>query len=257
MPPPWAPPSSRPAAPPSPPPPPRPHAPPPRMKRGAEQEGSQAFAFWSCDAPAPPGKPSSIPGSERAMAYASAPHPMRRCQPPRAAPAMLLSGNQRFVAGSAHHPNQDAARRTDLAPGQNPFAVLFGRGTRARGLPRRRGHPLCRGGGDHSGRLRARRHREGNAQRAGLTCRGDTQHEDFIAEHIRHSVSLPPDRSRVLADAVAAGSTAVVDPSYRVADGMDRLIPARGIEASAKSNLRGALQRIPYEAPYTAQVARR
>lgn len=39
---------------------------------------------------------------------------------------MLLAGNQRFVAGSPEHPNQDAARRTEVAPGQNPFAVLFG-----------------------------------------------------------------------------------------------------------------------------------
>ena len=39
---------------------------------------------------------------------------------------MLLAGNKRFVAGSSEHPNQDAARRTEVAPGQNPFAVLFG-----------------------------------------------------------------------------------------------------------------------------------
>jgi carbonic anhydrase len=39
---------------------------------------------------------------------------------------MLLAGNQRFVAGTPHHPNQDAARRAQTAPGQNPFAVLFG-----------------------------------------------------------------------------------------------------------------------------------
>ncbi|AJT62581.1 Carbonic anhydrase 2 [Streptomyces lydicus] len=39
---------------------------------------------------------------------------------------MLLAGNQRFVIGSSEHPNQDAARRTETAPAQNPFAVLFG-----------------------------------------------------------------------------------------------------------------------------------
>lgn len=45
---------------------------------------------------------------------------------PAGAFELLLAGNQRFVSGSAEHPNQDAARRTDIAPGQRPFAVLFG-----------------------------------------------------------------------------------------------------------------------------------
>lgn len=39
---------------------------------------------------------------------------------------LLLAGNQRFVAGEPQHPNQDAARRAETAPGQRPFAVLFG-----------------------------------------------------------------------------------------------------------------------------------
>ncbi|MET8388388.1 hypothetical protein ABZV14_35890 [Streptosporangium canum] len=45
---------------------------------------------------------------------------------PDDAVAMLLEGNQRFVAGAPEHPNQDAARRAETAPAQNPFAVLFG-----------------------------------------------------------------------------------------------------------------------------------
>ena len=40
--------------------------------------------------------------------------------------SLLMAGNRRFVAGAPEHPNQDAARRADLAPGQAPFAVLFG-----------------------------------------------------------------------------------------------------------------------------------
>ena len=40
--------------------------------------------------------------------------------------AKLMAGNLRFVEGTPEHPNQDAARRADLAPGQAPFAVLFG-----------------------------------------------------------------------------------------------------------------------------------
>lgn len=45
---------------------------------------------------------------------------------PREAFEMLLAGNGRFVAGSPEHPNQDAARRAEVVPAQNPFAVLFG-----------------------------------------------------------------------------------------------------------------------------------
>lgn len=39
---------------------------------------------------------------------------------------LMLEGNARFVSGTSRHPNQDAARRTSLANGQDPIAVLFG-----------------------------------------------------------------------------------------------------------------------------------
>src|SRR3954452_4375328 len=45
---------------------------------------------------------------------------------PRDAFELLMAGNQRFVAGTPEHPNQDAVRRAETAPGQQPFAVLFG-----------------------------------------------------------------------------------------------------------------------------------
>ncbi|MFI8101283.1 carbonic anhydrase [Streptomyces sp. NPDC086023] len=45
---------------------------------------------------------------------------------PREAFELLMAGNQRFVSGAPEHPNQDAARRTETAPSQQPFAVLFG-----------------------------------------------------------------------------------------------------------------------------------
>ncbi|WP_409239805.1 carbonic anhydrase [Streptomyces sp. PA5.6] len=45
---------------------------------------------------------------------------------PRDAFELLMTGNQRFVAGTSEHPNQDAVRRTETAPSQKPFAVLFG-----------------------------------------------------------------------------------------------------------------------------------
>ncbi|MGB8170705.1 MAG: carbonic anhydrase, partial [Chthoniobacteraceae bacterium] len=38
----------------------------------------------------------------------------------------LLEGNARFVAGQLQHPHQDAARRSEVATGQQPFAVVIG-----------------------------------------------------------------------------------------------------------------------------------
>ncbi|MFJ3979828.1 carbonic anhydrase [Streptomyces sp. NPDC090021] len=45
---------------------------------------------------------------------------------PRDAFDLLMAGNRRFVAGTPEHPNQDAIRRTEVAPSQQPFAVMFG-----------------------------------------------------------------------------------------------------------------------------------
>jgi carbonic anhydrase len=45
--------------------------------------------------------------------------------PPDAALARLLEGNQHFVAGTAAHPRQSAERRTTLAEGQHPFAIVL------------------------------------------------------------------------------------------------------------------------------------
>ncbi|MFD5877665.1 carbonic anhydrase (plasmid) [Streptomyces yangpuensis] len=45
---------------------------------------------------------------------------------PRDAFELLMAGNRRFVSGASEHPNQDAARRAETAPSQQPFAVLFG-----------------------------------------------------------------------------------------------------------------------------------
>ncbi|GAB78134.1 carbonic anhydrase [Austwickia chelonae] len=47
---------------------------------------------------------------------------------PAQAWAELRSGNDRFVAGTPDHPNQNAARRGEIAGGQAPFAVFFGCG---------------------------------------------------------------------------------------------------------------------------------
>lgn len=51
---------------------------------------------------------------------------MEQVEKPAEALRLLLEGNQRFIAGDRLHPNQDADRRTAVAPRQRPFAVLFG-----------------------------------------------------------------------------------------------------------------------------------
>jgi carbonic anhydrase len=38
----------------------------------------------------------------------------------------LMAGNRRFVEDRRAHPNQDAHRRTQVAGGQKPFALIFG-----------------------------------------------------------------------------------------------------------------------------------
>ncbi|MEU8687435.1 carbonic anhydrase [Streptomyces sp. NPDC048665] len=44
---------------------------------------------------------------------------------PHEALTLLKEGNDRFVAGEMTHPNQDPARRKEVAAGQEPFAVVF------------------------------------------------------------------------------------------------------------------------------------
>jgi carbonic anhydrase len=44
---------------------------------------------------------------------------------PDAALARLLEGNQHYVAGTPTHPDQSVERRTSLAEGQTPFAIIL------------------------------------------------------------------------------------------------------------------------------------
>ncbi|KJS61422.1 carbonic anhydrase [Streptomyces rubellomurinus] len=205
---------------------------------------------------------------------------------PREAFETLLAGNQRFVTGVPEHPNQDAARRTETAPAQAPFAVLFGcsdsrlaaeiifdRGLGDLFVVRTAGHvmgPEVLGsieygvsvlgcplvvvlGHDSCGAVAAAR----AAVADGTTVRGyvrdvvervtpsvlaaraagRTEDADFIAENVRHTVDLLLERSRTLAHAVEAGSTAVVGLSYRLADGTAHLVTARGVEVPADATV--------------------
>ncbi|MFC3453777.1 carbonic anhydrase [Amycolatopsis speibonae] len=192
---------------------------------------------------------------------------------------LLLAGNRRFIAGTPEHPNQDATRRAETAPGQRPFAVLFGcsdsrlaaeiifdRGLGDLFVVRTAGHvagsevlgsieyavsvlgcPLVVVlGHDSCGAVAATRAAltEGlgtnsfvrdviervtpsilAARAAGLT--GD---DDIIDEHIRHTVDLLADRSRLLAGKIEAGETAIAGLSYRLADGSARVVTTRGLK---------------------------
>ncbi|WP_410575429.1 carbonic anhydrase [Amycolatopsis sp. cmx-4-61] len=197
---------------------------------------------------------------------------------------LLLAGNGRFVAGVPEHPNQDAARRAQIAPGQRPFAVLFGcsdsrlaaeiifdRGLGDLFVVRTAGHvvgaevlgsieygaevldcPLVVVlGHDSCGAVGA----ACTALEDGITpagyirdvvervtpsvlaarAAGRMEADEILAEHVRHTVDLLLDRSRVLAERVAAGLGAIVGLRYRLADGRADVVAARGLDISADS----------------------
>ncbi|MFG2836051.1 carbonic anhydrase [Streptomyces zaomyceticus] len=200
---------------------------------------------------------------------------------PRDAFDLLMSGNQRFVSGASEHPNQDAARRTETAPSQKPFAVLFGcsdsrlaaeiifdRGLGDLFVVRTAGHvagtevlgslefgvavlnaPLVVVlGHDSCGAVAAACSALENGKTPGgfvrdvvervtpsvLAARaaGREKPEEILAEHIEHTVDLLLERSRILADAVAAGRLGVVGLSYRLADGSAQLVATRGLDVA-------------------------
>ena len=62
---------------------------------------------------------------------------------------------------------------------------------------------------------------------------GHDQEEQILDEHITRTVDLLLERSRDLADQVAAGRTAIVGLAYRLADGSARLVTARGLPEEA------------------------
>lgn len=51
---------------------------------------------------------------------------MTRPKSPGQAWAALIAGNERFISGQREHPHQDVDRRTEVAAGQTPFALVFG-----------------------------------------------------------------------------------------------------------------------------------
>jgi len=192
---------------------------------------------------------------------------------------LLMAGNQRFVSGTPEHPNQDATRRTEIAPSQQPFAVLFGcsdsrlaaeiifdRGLGDLFVVRTAGHvagaevlgsvefgvsvlnaPLVVVlGHDSCGAVAAACSALENGHMPGgfvrdvvervtpsvLAARaaGRDRAEEILAEHIENTVDLLLERSRVLAERVAAGRLGVVGLSYRLADGSAQLVASRGLD---------------------------
>ncbi|MFB7407433.1 carbonic anhydrase [Streptomyces sp. NPDC056202] len=200
---------------------------------------------------------------------------------PRTSPAValdaLLTGNTRFVSGAPQHPNQDAARRTELAPGQDPFAVILGcsdsrlaaeiifdQGLGDLFVVRTAGHVLGTEvlgsveyatsvlgarlvvvlGHDSCGAVAAARAAVEDGFAAGgfvrdivervtpsiLAARtaGLTTDTDIIDEHIRHTVDLMLERSRLLSDQVASGDIAIVGLGYALTEGNARVVTTHG-----------------------------
>ncbi|WP_441350730.1 hypothetical protein [Streptomyces tsukubensis] len=59
---------------------------------------------------------------------------------------------------------------------------------------------------------------------------GRAQPEQIIAEHVRNTTDLLLNRSRALAEKVAAGRTAVVGLRYHLADGSAQLVASHGLD---------------------------
>ncbi|WP_155369998.1 carbonic anhydrase [Catellatospora vulcania] len=202
---------------------------------------------------------------------------------PQEAFELLLAGNERFISGMPEHPNQDAVRRAETAPGQRPFAVVFGcsdsrlaaeiifdRGLGDLFVVRTAGHVL---GAEVLGSIEygadvldcplvvVLGHDSCGAVAAACTAlelgmpsagyvrdvvervtpsvlaaraAGRTEPDKILVEHVRHTVDLLLDRSRVLAARVEAGKAAVLGLCYRLADGTAQVVAARGIEVTAE-----------------------
>jgi carbonic anhydrase len=64
---------------------------------------------------------------------------------------------------------------------------------------------------------------------------GRVQPDEIVAEHVSRTVDLLLDRSRLLAERVAAGRAAVIGLCYRLADGSAHLVAARGLDVPIAS----------------------
>lgn len=197
----------------------------------------------------------------------------------REALELLRAGNRRFVAGAPEHPNQDAARRAEIAPVQRPFAVLFGcsdsrlaaeiifdrglgdlfvvrtagqvvgtevlgsieYGTHVLNCPLVvvLGHDACGAVAAACAALDEGTVPDGYVRDIvervtpsvlGARAGGCRTPDEILAEHVRRTVDLLLDRSRLLARRVEAGQAAVVGLCYRLADGRADVVAVRGLD---------------------------
>ncbi|WP_037625545.1 carbonic anhydrase [Streptomyces aureus] len=153
---------------------------------------------------------------------------------PRDAFDLLMAGNQRFVSGTPEHPNQDATRRTEIAPSQQPFAVLFGcsdsrlaaeiifdRGLGDLFVVRTAGHVA---GTEVLGSI------EFGVSVLNAPLVVVLGHDSCGAVAAARS-ALENGQTPGGFDAVAAGRLAVVGLSYRLSDGSAQLVATRGLDA--------------------------
>lgn len=198
---------------------------------------------------------------------------------PQEAFDQLLAGNRRFVSGAQEHPNQDSARRAELASAQRPFAVMFGcsdsrlaaeiifdqglgdlfvvrtaghvmgdevlgsieygAGVLDAPLVVVLGHDSCGAVGAACAALDEGAVPDGyirdvveRVTPSVLAARaaGRFQADEILADHVRNTVDKLLDRSKLLADRVETGQTAVVGLCYGLADGRAHVVAARGVQ---------------------------
>jgi len=199
----------------------------------------------------------------------------------------LRAGNQRFVAGQAVHPRQDAGRLATLVAGQHPWAVIlscadsrvppeivFDQGLGDLSVVRTAGHaadgvvlgsiefavtglavPLVVVLGHAqcaavAAALQARATSttpDGHLREvveqirrsmmlAGLRGLHPGRQDDtdwLVDEHVRHTCALLQERSRVLAEAMRAGRTALIAARYDLTDGVVRTLTWAGDPAGS------------------------
>jgi len=73
----------------------------------------------------PKAKAAAKPAAPAADPHAAAAHSAVPSVPPEEALARLMAGNARYAEGMATHPHGGAVRRTEVAAGQHPIAVIL------------------------------------------------------------------------------------------------------------------------------------
>lgn len=224
-----------------------------------------------------PGSPDRPPGADPRGPAGSAPVEPPRPTTPAQAWAELAAGNERFVADTPLHPNQNAERRHRLTSGQAPLAsffgcadsrvaaeVIFDQGLGDLFVVRTAGHvvgPTELGslefgavdlaiplivvlGHDSCGAIKASVEAVRSGRMPGGFVRdlvervmpsviaaqrgGAATTDEVVAEHVRQTVRLLPERSSVIADRIDDGRLAVVGLTYALSRGRASIVDVVG-----------------------------